>query len=203
MSRWPVKSGTRGRRPRVDKGRGWSRAAVSQGTDVSQRRPKPEGAARPAPPGPRALARGSSPPGPGAGPRLAFAAGLWDLGPALPGSPRGAPGCRHFPDDRPVNTHLLECRRAGSARPLRPLHAGHTGEPVTREAGWPAPLADRERPGPEFSKKRVDLVIFAAASARTRRARLGLIHQLPRPYANIIFLQYSEKSHTRHSLKAP
>lgn len=203
MSRWPVKTGTRGRRPRVDEGRGWSRAAVSQGTDVCQRRPKPGGAARPAPPGPRALARGSSPPGPGAGPRLAFC--RRSVGPRSgpPGSPRGAPGCRHFPDDRPVNTHLLECRRAGSARPLRPLHAGHTGEPVTREAGWPAPLADRERPGPEFSKKRVDLVIFAAASARTQRARLGLIHQLPRPYANIIFLQYSEKSHTRHSLKAP
>lgn len=52
-------------------------------------------------------------------------------------------------------------------------------------------------------KETCRLVIFAAASARTRRARLGLIHQLPRPYANIIFLQYSEKSHTRHSLKAP
>lgn len=203
MSRWPVKTGTRGRRPRVDEGRGWSRAAVSQGTDVSQRRPKPGGAARRPRRGLGAWLEARRPQDRELVRVWRFAAGLWDLGPALPGSPRGAPGCRHFPDDRPVNTHLLECRRAGSARPLRPLHAGHTGEPVTREAGWPAPLADRERPGPEFSKKRVDLVIFAAASARTRRARLGLIHQLPRPYANIIFLQYSEKSHTRHSLKAP
>lgn len=137
MSRWPVKSGTRGRRPRVDEGRGWSRAAVSQGTDVSQRRPKPEGAARPAPPGPRALARGSSPPGPGAGPRLAFC--RRSVGPRSgpPGSPRGAPGSRHFPDDRPVNTHLLECRRAGSARPLLPAACrphGRTGH----EGGWVA-----------------------------------------------------------------
>lgn len=176
------------------------------GDTVCQRRPKPEGAAGPAlqwpraraPPASPALARASEPLGPRAGSQLAFhrTCHPWDLGPAPPGSPRGAPGCRPFPDDRAVNTDLTRCRRAGSARP-----APARREPATREnrsrgrLPRPAPLTDRERPVPEFSKKRVNLVIFAAASSRTRQARLGLTHQPPRPYASILFLQYSE-SHT-------
>lgn len=203
MSRWPVKTGTRGRRPRVDEGRGWSCVAVSQGTDVSQRRPKPEGAARPAPPGPRALARGSSPPGPGAGPRLAFC--RRSVGPRSgpPGKPTRCPwvpplsrrSSREHSSPRMPTRRLFPPPPPAACRPH-----GRTGH----EGGWVAraPRGQGEARSRVF-KETCRLVIFAAASARTRRARPGLIHQLPRPYANIIFLQYSEKSHTRHSLKAP
>lgn len=206
QSGWPVKTGTRGRRPCVNEGRGWSHVAVSRGTPcASDARSRKGQQGRPCSGrglGPRrrppALARASEPPGPRAGSRLAFhrTCHPWDLGPALPGSPRGAPGCRPFPDDRAVNTDLTRCQRAGSARP-----APARREPATREnrsrgrLPRPAPLTDRERPVLEFSKKRVNLVIFAAASSRTRQARLGLTHQPPRPYASILFLQYSE-SHT-------